>query len=233
MEFDEGILDLSEFDETVPGEVAAADEEPVADLPDDFADDLFEDEFDPSALDRAMDDELITGLSSEPKADATSTEPATGYAERGDSQIPADDLTETIELDDLIASDLSELEGIEEPLTEDLLQGLNLDEELDAENEQRSTVSDEIFDKLGMEIASPAQAGTLALAGVAENIAEQAAPQPVFSQLQLEQALVKAIREVYADRIEGLLVAAIEKTVAHEISRLKARLMDDSANDER
>jgi hypothetical protein len=230
LEFDEGILDLTALDENAPAAGRAEAPAATGDAASEVEADLFDEDFDATLLDQAMDDEQIIGLSSEPLAETAEAQQAPTPEVSPDSELPTEDLTETIELDDLIASDLSELEGIEEPLTEDLLQGLDLDEELDGEGDRAepSPSADDFIDTLGMEI-EPAAAAAAAAAPLAAGLAAAPAAPPAIGAGQLEQALVKAIREVYAERIEQMLLEAIEKAVSEEIGRLKGLLLEEGA----
>ncbi len=48
-----------------------------------------------------------------------------------------------------------------------------------------------------------------------------------LSQDQLEEALERVIEKVYKEKIEALMISAIEKTVAKEIQKIKDTLSDD------
>jgi hypothetical protein len=48
---------------------------------------------------------------------------------------------------------------------------------------------------------------------------------------QLEQALERVIKKLYADKIETILVEVIEKTVKAEIERVKTLIRDATGDD--
>ena len=47
---------------------------------------------------------------------------------------------------------------------------------------------------------------------------------------QLEQALRKVVKEVYAEKIEGLLLEVVQETVTREIEKIKRLLSDGGAD---
>lgn len=59
------------------------------------------------------------------------------------------------------------------------------------------------------------------------------ATEPVpFSSGQIDEALERVIKTMYADKIDSMLIEIIEKTVTKEIEELKALLIEDTRIDE-
>ena len=53
-----------------------------------------------------------------------------------------------------------------------------------------------------------------------------------LSSEQVDEALERVIKNMYADRIDSILTEVIEKTVTKEIEKLKALLLEDTRTDE-
>ena len=57
-------------------------------------------------------------------------------------------------------------------------------------------------------------------------LTEVAEVSPAPSDEQLERALRKVVREIYAEKIEGLLLEVVQETVSREIQKIKRLLSD-------
>jgi hypothetical protein len=53
------------------------------------------------------------------------------------------------------------------------------------------------------------------------------------SDAQMEAALERVIKKMFYERIDGILVEVIEKTVTRELERLKSILLEDAAGNEK
>jgi hypothetical protein len=183
-----------------------------------LADDLL-DELDNVLLEDDLSGEKLVGRVAEPDEGLGRT--AAAALDRSlDALLPEDDeQAGSIDLDDVLSTDLAGLD--DEGPADDLLQGFDLDEGPFAVVPAGS--GDEKLDLLGL--AAPPAAGLAA--AMASPGARTAEEMPAPSQVQLQQALVRAIKEVYAERIESLLLETIEKVVSQEIRRLKSLLLEE------
>jgi hypothetical protein len=103
----------------------------------------------------------------------------------------------------------------------------DFDDDLDIDHEE-----DDFVDSLGMEIGTDDEeddeevepeetADTVPTAGLD------------ISSEQLDAALERVIKNMFYDKIDGLLVEVIEKTVSKEIERLKKILTEEVSGDEK
>ena len=113
------------------------------------------------------------------------------------------------------AEDLTDLNAdlLEEPSV--------LDDELGEEASIDQALSDDFVDSLGMELDSK------------EDVSEDLLKSEKVSDAQMEAALERVIKKMFYEKIDGILVEVIEKTVTREIERLKSILLQDAAGNEK
>jgi len=113
------------------------------------------------------------------------------------------------------AEDLIELEPelLEEPS--------ELNDELDEEASFDQDLSDDFIDSMGMELDAK------------EDVSEDLLDTEKVSDAQMEAALERVIKKMFYEKIDGILVEVIEKTVTRELERLKSILLEEAAGDEK
>lgn len=113
------------------------------------------------------------------------------------------------------AEDITHLEG-------DLLEETNdFDDELGKEIAFDQDLSDDFVDSLGMEF------------DFKEDISEDFLDAEKVSDAQMEAALERVIKKMFYEKIDGILVEVIEKTVTRELERLKSVLLQDAEGNEK
>ena len=95
-----------------------------------------------------------------------------------------------------------------------------LNDEFGQEVAADQALSDDFVDSLGMELDSK------------EDISEDVLGAEKVSDARVEAALERVIRNMFYEKIDGILVEVIEKTVTREIERLKNILLQDSAENQ-
>ena len=128
-----------------------------------------------------------------------------------------DDLNKDIEIDNYLddefvdSADLTLELDVSKDLSEDNAHGISLEPE-------------EESDELGQLIADVVE--DTQQKDVYENETVSDTPEPVpLSPEQVDEALERVIKKMYADKIDTILTEAIEKTVTKEIEKLKALLL--------
>jgi hypothetical protein len=113
------------------------------------------------------------------------------------------------------AEDLTDLNAdlLEEPSV--------LDDELGEEASIDQALSDDFVDSLGMELDSK------------EDVSEDLLKSEKVSDAQMEAALERVIKKMFYEKIDGILVEVIEKTVKREIERLKNILLEEESGSEK
>jgi hypothetical protein len=96
-----------------------------------------------------------------------------------------------------------------------------LDDEFGEEVAADQALGDDFVDSLGMELDSK------------EDISEDVLESEKVSDAQMEAALERVIKKMFYEKIDGILVEVIEKTVTREIERLKSILLQDAAGNEK
>jgi hypothetical protein len=126
------------------------------------------------------------------------------------------------ELDDDILGDPDKDIEIDHYLDDEIVDSADLDSESDVSKDLSLEPEEESYE-LGQLIAD-----------VVENTQQEAAtpsdtPEPItLSTEQVDEALERVIKKMYADKIDSMLTEVIEKTVTKEIERLKDLLMEDT-----
>lgn len=145
---------------------------------------------------------------------------------------------EIIDLTDAVSDTSLEIEDIGEPIPDaaDALQEFDdvseidsdlIEETIDVADELDSeTIADDVLkadftDSLGIELDSE------------ENAKENLFYPDKISGEQIEAALERVITKMFYEKIDRLLVDAIEKTVTREIEKLKKVLLDDATDGEK
>ena len=113
------------------------------------------------------------------------------------------------------AEDITNLEG--DPLEETS----DFDDELGEEVAFDQALSDDFVDSLGMELDSK------------EDVSEDLLDVKKVSDAQMEAALERVIKKMFYEKIDGILVEVIEKTVTRELERLKSILLEGAAGNEK
>ena len=184
------------------------------------------------AIDMAQDDEEIIDL-----LEATD-EPDVEDEKEGVVAQEVESSKEIITLTEAMSDTPQEIEEIGEPihitvntsqeaedltdLNADLLEEPSvLDDELGEEPSIDQALSDDFVDSLGMELDSK------------EDVSEDLLKSEKVSDAQMEAALERVIKKMFYEKIDGILVEVIEKTVTREIERLKNILLQDAAGNEK
>ena len=66
-----------------------------------------------------------------------------------------------------------------------------------------------------------------------EDVSEDLLDTEKVSDAQMEAALERVIKNMFYEKIDGILVEVIEKTVTRELERLKSILLEEAAGDEK
>jgi hypothetical protein len=120
-----------------------------------------------------------------------------------------------------ITVDTSQEEDLTD-VTADLLEEPGvLDAELGQEVDSDQALNDDFVDSLGMELDSE------------EDISEDVLESEKVSDAQMEAALERVVKNMFYEKIDGILVEVIEKTVTREIERLKSILLQDAAGNQK
>lgn len=184
------------------------------------------------AIDMAQDDEEIIDLLE------AADEPDVEDEKEGVVAQEVESSKEIITLTEAMSDTPQEIEEIGEPihitvktsqeaedltdLNADLLEEPSvLDDELGEEPSIDQALSDDFVDSLGMELDSK------------EDVSEDLLKSEKVSDAQMEAALERVIKKMFYEKIDGILVEVIEKTVTREIERLKSILLQDAAGNEK
>jgi hypothetical protein len=98
---------------------------------------------------------------------------------------------------------------------------IDFDEELDQEVTLDPSLKDDFVDSLGIELET------------GEDIPEVSLKGDRVSDEQIEAALERVIKKMFYEKIDGILVEVIEKTVKKEIERLKNILLEEESGSEK
>ena len=243
---DEEIIDLKEEDISMPQDdeeiidlLEAADEPDVDVIAEGIAAQEPESVQDPEIIeleeetfDVSQDDEEIIDLLEAADEPDLNDERQGGVAQEVESSEEIITLTETMsdtpqEIEEIgeplhiTANTSEELEDITD-LNSDLLEEPRvLDDEFGKEVAVDQALSDDFVDSLGMEFESK------------EEVPEDSLESEKVSDAQMEAALERVIKKMFYEKIDGILVEVIEKTVTREIERLKSILLQDTAGNEK
>ena len=145
---------------------------------------------------------------------------------------------EIIDLTEAISDSPQEIEEIGEPIhvaaeasadaddspaleAEPIEEAIDFHDELDEAVGLDQALQDDFADSLGMELDSD------------EDDSKDLSEAVDVSYEQVETALERVIKKMFYEKIDGILVEVIEKTVTSEIERLKNILLEDAAGNEK
>ena len=141
---------------------------------------------------------------------------------------PSEDDDEIIDLMDTVQEISLEPEALSSKsddipdLDSDLFEEtIDFDEELDQETAPDPSAKDDFTDSLGIELETR------------EDIPEVSLKTDRVSDEQIAAALEGVIKKMFYEKIDGILVEVIEKTVRNEIERLKNILLDEESGREK
>jgi hypothetical protein len=188
-------------------------------------------ELEEEIFDVSQDDEKIIDLLE--KTD----EPDVNYEKERIVSQEAESSEEIITLAESMSDTPQEIEEIGEPLhitvdisqeealtdaTGDLLEEPGvLDDESGQEVDRDQALNNDFVDSLGMEIDSE------------EDVSEGLLESEKVSDAQVEAALERVVKNMFYEKIDGILVEVIEKTVTREIERLKSVLLQDAVGNQK
>jgi hypothetical protein len=121
----------------------------------------------------------------------------------------------------ITANTSEEVEDLTDLNTDLLEEPSVLDDELGQEVAADQALSDDFVDSLGMELDAK------------DDISEDVLEAEKVSDEQIEAALERVIKNMFYEKIDGILVEVIEKTVTREIERLKSLLLQDGSGNEK
>jgi hypothetical protein len=98
---------------------------------------------------------------------------------------------------------------------------IDVDEELDHEAAPDLSLKDDFADSLGIEVKT------------GEDIPEVSLKGDRVSDEQVEAALERVVKKMFYEKIDGILVEVIEKTVKTEIERLKSIMLEEESGSEK
>jgi len=197
---DDEILDLLDAVEELPIE----DEEVL-----ELADEIIE----PSQNDEEIIDlmDTVEEISIEPDEDEEIIEL---IAESGDTPKEIEEIGESVFTTGNLSPESDDIPGLES----DLFEGtIDFDEESDQEVSMDPSVKDDFADSLGIELET------------GEDIPEGSLEAGRVSDEQIAAALERVIKKMFYEKIDGILVEVIEKTVKREIERLKNILLEEES----
>jgi len=142
------------------------------------------------------------------------------------------------ELDDDILDNIVKLEDdldkdieIDHYLDDEFLDSTEVDSGLDVSEDKEQNISlepEEEADDLGQLIADVVEDTQQESAYEKETASDTPEFIPLSPE-QVDEALERVIKKMYADRIDSILTEVIEKTVTKEIERLKALMLEDTS----
>ena len=201
---DDEILDLLDAVEELPIE-----SEEVLEL----ADEIIE----PSQNDEEIIDlmDTVEEISIEPDEDEEIIEL---IAESGDTPEEIEEIGESVFTTGDPSPESDDIPGLES----DLFEGtIDFDEEFDQEVSMDPSLKDDFADSLGIELET------------GEDILEGSLEAGRVSDEQIAAALERVIKKMFYEKIDGILVEVIEKTVKREIERLKNILLEEESGSEK
>lgn len=201
---DDEILDLLDAVEELPIE-----SEEVLEL----ADEIIE----PSQNDEEIIDlmDTVEEISIEPDEDEEIIEL---IAESGDTPKEIEEIGESVFTTGDPSPESDDIPGLESDLYEGTI---DFDAEFDQEVSMDPSLKDDFADSLGIELET------------GDDIPEGSLEAGRVSDEQIETALERVIKKMFYEKIDGILVEVIEKTVKREIERLKNILLEEESGSEK
>ena len=140
------------------------------------------------------------------------------HAEPGDTSEGIEGIGGSIFTTDDPSSESDDIPELESDLFEE---PIDFEEELNQEVSIDPSLKDDIVDSLGIELET------------GEDIQEGSLEADRVSNEQIEAALERVIKKMFYEKIDGILVEVIEKTVKSEIERLKNILLEEESGSEK
>jgi len=132
------------------------------------------------------------------------------------------DLMDTVEETSIEPDDPSPESDDIPDLESDLFEGtIDFDAKFDQEVSMDPSLKDDFADSLGIELET------------GDDIPEGSLEAGRVSDEQIEAALERVIKKMFYEKIDGILVEVIEKTVKREIERLKNILLEEESGSEK
>jgi len=132
------------------------------------------------------------------------------------------DLMDTVEETSIEPGDPSPESDDIPDLESDLFEGtIDFDAKFDQEVSMDPSLKDDFADSLGIELET------------GDDIPEGSLEAGRVSDEQIEAALERVIKKMFYEKIDGILVEVIEKTVKREIERLKNILLEEESGSEK
>ncbi len=138
--------------------------------------------------------------------------------EPGDTPKEIAEIGESIFTTDAPSPESDDIPDLESDLFEATI---DLDEEFDQEVPMNPSLKDDFTDSLGIELET------------GDDIPEDSLEVGRVSDEQIEAALERVIKKMFYEKIDGILVEVIEKTVKREIERLKNILLEEESGSEK
>jgi hypothetical protein len=139
-------------------------------------------------------------------------------AEPGDTPEEIAEIGESIFTTGDPSPESDDIPGLESDLFEATI---DFDAEFDQEVSMDPSVKDDFADSLGIELET------------GDDIPEGSLEAGRVSDEQIESALERVIKKMFYEKIDGILVEVIEKTVKREIERLKNILLEEESGSEK
>jgi hypothetical protein len=139
-------------------------------------------------------------------------------AESGDTPKEIEEIGESVFTTGDPSPESDDIPGLESDLYEGTI---DFDAEFDQEVSMDPSLKDDFADSLGIELET------------GEDIPEGSLEAGRVSDEQIEAALERVIKKMFYEKIDGILVEVIEKTVKREIERLKNILLEEESGNEK
>lgn len=139
-------------------------------------------------------------------------------AESGDTPKEIEEIGESVFTTGDPSPESDDIPGLESDLYEGTI---DFDAEFDQEVSMDPSLKDDFADSLGIELET------------GEDIPEGSLEAGRVSDEQIAAALERVIKKMFYEKIDGILVEVIEKTVKREIERLKNILLEEESGNEK
>jgi len=169
---------------------------------------------------------------------APSGEKDTGNLIENADMLSENDTDDIVELTEEIAVPVDDLEDAfvldtsdeVEPLDDLFKDAVNLDDVIQEEQAGESTEDDHFINDLGMALDESPDNGELATddLSILGDGDQRAAIS--LTEVQIEAAVERVVKKVFSEKIERMLVEAIDKTIKQEIEKLKGLIEDATDN---
>jgi len=176
-----------------------------------------------TAAPQSQDEEIIDltdEVSAAPETEGEIIE-LTEMVDEPATQEPEISASEKLAMGDIIEAEETvetpgEVDQIGEPAAGAFLDDIQFGEDLDEEIESEGDTDDDFVSAMGMDLEQEAQ--------------DEGPESPLTGAVtpdQIEAAIERVLMKILPEKIESILVEAIEKTVAKEINKIKGAFLDD------